>query len=409
MDISFILVFLGVFLLSFILVSKKKENLPPGYYGFPVIGSWNLLRKLPGRRPHLVFYEESKRFGNIFRFYLGQQLVVVLSGFDIINEALVKKAEVFSDRLKGTNALLPKSDDEAGVIFCRYNSAWREARRFSLQALRDFGVGKTSIEERIIIETEAVTSKLTSINGKPTAIDGLMQKLVGNVIYSIIFGKRYEYDDPNSDKVRNMSNVLVSGPGPLTPSNYMPKFISRFLNKQGVELEVKRTASVKAIRKYIYELIDEHEATFDEDNIRDFVDLYIKTSRLKDESVKKIITKGNMFRVIVDLFIAGSETTSSTLDWAFFFMTEKPECSTKMSAGNLFGDKVIEYSERNKLVYVNATLMEIQRISAIGMFCNTVPLECTPRNKRRYDTEAVTTFQKREHWFFLLFTSGQYG
>jgi cytochrome P450 len=36
-----------------------------------------------------------------------------------------------------------------------------------------------------------------------------------------------------------------------------------------------------------------------------------------------------MFRVIVDLFIAGSETTSSTLDWAFLFMTEKPDVQRK--------------------------------------------------------------------------------
>jgi cytochrome P450 len=36
-----------------------------------------------------------------------------------------------------------------------------------------------------------------------------------------------------------------------------------------------------------------------------------------------------MFRVIFELFLAGLETTSTTLDWAFLFMTEFPEVQKK--------------------------------------------------------------------------------
>ena len=36
-----------------------------------------------------------------------------------------------------------------------------------------------------------------------------------------------------------------------------------------------------------------------------------------------------MFRVVFELFLAGSETTSMTLDWAFLFMTEFPEVQKK--------------------------------------------------------------------------------
>ncbi|XP_053393602.1 cytochrome P450 2D16-like isoform X3 [Mercenaria mercenaria] len=265
MDISIIVVFLGVFLLSYFL-TKKKQNLPPGYFGIPFIGSLSILRKFPGRRPHVVLYGESKRFGPIFRWYIGRQMFVALNGYDVINEALVKKADAFSDRptfINVLNAALPSNPDEKGVIFCQYNAEWREMRRFSLHALRDFGVGKTSIEEQIMVETEAVTSILQSLKGEPTAMDAIMQKLVGNVIYSIIFGKRYEYDDPNFDMVRSLTNVAVSGSGAVGIANFLPGFITRILNKE------------------------------------------------------------------------------------------------------VFGDKCIEYAGRNKLVYVNATIMEIQRYSTI--------------------------------------------
>jgi DNA-directed RNA polymerase subunit L len=58
-----------------------------------------MLLKFRGKRPHIVLEEESKRLGNIFRWYLGNQMIVVLSGYDIIHEALVKRAETFSNRL----------------------------------------------------------------------------------------------------------------------------------------------------------------------------------------------------------------------------------------------------------------------------------------------------------------------
>ena len=36
-----------------------------------------------------------------------------------------------------------------------------------------------------------------------------------------------------------------------------------------------------------------------------------------------------MLRVIHDLFIAGSETTTTTLDWALLFMIEHPDVQRK--------------------------------------------------------------------------------
>ena len=38
------------------------------------------------------------KLGDIFSFYAGSRLVVVLNGYDVIREALVKKAAVFSHR-----------------------------------------------------------------------------------------------------------------------------------------------------------------------------------------------------------------------------------------------------------------------------------------------------------------------
>jgi len=42
-----------------------------------------------------------------------------------------------------------------------------------------------------------------------------------------------------------------------------------------------------------------------------------------------MISEQNIFRIISDLFLAGSETTSVSLDWAMMYMTEFPDTQKK--------------------------------------------------------------------------------
>ncbi|XP_053383988.1 cytochrome P450 2B4-like [Mercenaria mercenaria] len=460
MEATIVFIFILVFLVS-VLVTRKPKNLPPGYFGIPYIGSMLLMRKLiKGKIPHLVLFKESKRIGNIFSWYLGNQLIVVLSGYDTIHQALVKKADVFSDR--------PHVLPEYGIITCKYGQCWRELRRFTFRALRDFGVGKTSIEDKIQVEIEAATTFLQETNGTPTLVDGLCTKwwhmlsLVSYLdevfdircrtnILLFLFSFRYAYNDTESDKTRALTNAFINGSGLISFSFFLPKFLVRIIDKKDEENFNIRQQSVLDMRKYVDKQIDEHEATFDSDNIRDFVDMYIQTKKRRGRNsssqvdhtcgilhpglrAKRIISgmqennelsqvsayvkpmvfaeykmfdflfiyfahrssyvrkyilhteytfaEGSMFMGILDLFIAGSETTSSILDWAFLFMTEFPEVQKKCQEEieMVLGDKSVEYSDRKKLVYVNAVIMEIQRHS------NIVPL-----NETHHSTSANTT------------------
>ena len=79
----------------------------------------------------------------------------------------------------------------AGVLFSQYGDSWRELRRFTLQSLRDFGVGKTSLQEAIINEVDALSTFIKTTNGKSMSMCRPLQKLVANVIYHIIFSNRY--------------------------------------------------------------------------------------------------------------------------------------------------------------------------------------------------------------------------
>ena len=91
-----------VCVLVFLIISwwvRQPKNLPPGPWGWPILGSLpNLGIALyrSGLEPHHFLAELTKRYGKIYSFYLGGQLVVILNDIESIREAF--QSQGFTDR-----------------------------------------------------------------------------------------------------------------------------------------------------------------------------------------------------------------------------------------------------------------------------------------------------------------------
>ena len=57
--------------------------------------------------------------------------------------------------------------------------------------MRDFGVGKKTLEEKIQIEAVALAKEFEKSDGKPQSPSIFTQMAVTNIICAIIFGDRY--------------------------------------------------------------------------------------------------------------------------------------------------------------------------------------------------------------------------
>ncbi len=74
--------------------------------------------------------------------------------------------------------------------------------------------------------------------------------------------------------------------------------------------------------------------------------------------------------ILNDFIIAGGETTATTLHWTLLWMALKPDIQKKVQQeiDQAFGCEghVFTVSDREKLPYVEATIMEVQRRTPIA-------------------------------------------
>ena len=125
----------------------KRRNLPPGPLPVPLLGN---LGSLVGERPRYdTFLKWRKEYGDVFTFWLSEYPMVMVCDYNLIHDAFVKD---YSDELTGKFTLEPLMKRIRGGVYGVIETSgdlWKEQRRFSLQVLRNFGVGRNLMEEKV--------------------------------------------------------------------------------------------------------------------------------------------------------------------------------------------------------------------------------------------------------------------
>ena len=84
----------------------------------------------------------------------------------------------------------------------------------------------------------------------------------------------------------------------------------------------------------------EHRQSFDPDDIRDIIDMYLLEIRQQRKGGKEggeetAIHESTMWRGIYDLFLAGTDTTTNTLMWLVLYMAVYPDVQEKVGRETL--------------------------------------------------------------------------
>lgn len=74
---------------------------------------------------------------------------------------------------------------------------WEVHRRFLLRQLRDFGFGKSSMEQLVLEEVKETIDRFKAVKGKTISnTKQIFQIAVINSLWTIVSSERFDHDDP---------------------------------------------------------------------------------------------------------------------------------------------------------------------------------------------------------------------
>nr|XP_020504897.1 cytochrome P450 2G1-like [Labrus bergylta] len=365
MDFSATVILAGLIVtLLWLFRVKNKSNykLPPGPTALPVIGNLPQLQK---DAPFKSFFKFSETYGPVMTFYLGWQRTIVLVGYDAVKEALVDQADDFTGR--GPLPFLMKATKGYGLGISN-GERWRQLRRFTLTTLRDFGMGRKGMEEWIQEESTHLRARIDTFKAKPFDPTFLLSCTVSNVICALVFGERFDYDDKQFLNLLSIiADVLRFNSSPKGQMyNIFPWLMEHLPGQQH-----KVFAQIEELRGFVKTKIQEHKETLDPSSPRDFIDCFlIRMNQEKDIPTSEFQFE-NLVATVLNLFLAGTETTSSTIRYALSVLIKYPSIQEKMQQeiDNVIGqNRGPNMEDRKSLPFTDAVIHEVQR------FLDIVPL-----------------------------------
>ncbi|KAM4697112.1 cytochrome P450 2F3-like [Rhinophrynus dorsalis] len=357
-------------IMNFIKILIEKAHLPPGPTPLPFIG--NLLQ-IDTNDIVKSLLQLKDKYGPVYTLYYGPNPGVVICGYEAMKEAMIDQAETFGER--GDYPSFTNNVGGHDMGFSNGEKA-KALRRFTLTTLRNFGMGKRSVEERIQEEAHYLIEELKETNGTPTDITGYLSRTVSNVICSIVFGNRFDYKDKRlltlTESIDNVFDIASSTWGTL-----YNMYAGIMVYLPGPHLKFKNL--FQSISDIIEESIKYHKETLDPSCPRDYIDCFLIQMKKEGDNPEPAFYNKSLVMTVQNLLFGGTETVSSTLRYGILILMKYPEIAERMQEeiDHVVGrDRSPSFGDRIQMPYTDATIHEIMR------FCDVIPLSLPRRTSK---------------------------
>lgn len=255
------------------------------------------------------------------------------------------------------------------IVFGNYGPAWNIHRKLFITALRRYLSNIPLIERLVSTQAEKLMQFIKEQNEKPFDPANCLRRTVADVICGITFGEGYDTTNPhlnklftlNVDLVADVATRLVSFLDFFPLAKYLPiNAYDRFLQPVFEMYDIIRI------------FLKERKEKFDpKEPVKDLISglLYAKHEAEceSDEERAALLSDDYFVCTIEDMFGAGFETTSTTLNWAIAFLVNHPKYQEDIQEqlDEVVGGRNPSLDDRPNLPLIQAAIIETLRVGNI--------------------------------------------
>ncbi|KAL4338548.1 hypothetical protein AHAS_Ahas12G0221200 [Arachis hypogaea] len=343
--------------------------MPPGPYPYPIIG--NILELL-SHKPYESLFHLSKTYGPIMTLKFGTLTAVVISSPEIAKEALTKHDLAFSNRqvLDITKAL---GHNKVSMVWSPVCDHWRTLRKlcstniFSPRRLESTSKLRHKNVQELMNFVGTCCTKGEAIDIGNVVFITIMNSL-SNTLFSMDLAHYYGASDDDHHGSHQNFKELIEGilddAGKINVVDLFP--ILSFLDPQG--LRGRCEESFKRLLEVFNDIFEErmrlkvlsNKSSF-EGTCCDVLDSFLDLLKVYESSE----LSRHLLHLFLDLFIAGLETTTSTVEWAMAELVHNPKkmAKAKEELLQILGrDENPKESDISKLPYLEAIVKETFRL-----------------------------------------------
>lgn len=310
---------------------------------------------------------------------LGQDYVVVALGLEMVRE--VQLQEVFEGRPDNFFLRLRTMGTRKGIT-CTDGKLWYEHRNFAMKQMRNVGYGRSQMEQQIEHEAEELLQQLDQTQAQPIEPVNLLAQSVLNVLWCLVAGQRIASNEDSTlgrllDLMNRRSKLFDISGGLLAQLPWLRHVAP---NRTGYNLI--RQLNIE-LHRFFMETIAEHRRRMLDCEKRgeplpdnDLIYAYLQEMQNKDQDTSSF-NETQLVMTILDFFIAGSQTTSTTINLALMVLAMRQDVQNQLyaevaanmeAAGARTTTAFPHLSRRESFHYMEAFIMEVQR------FFHSVPI-----------------------------------
>ncbi|XP_059643523.1 geraniol 8-hydroxylase-like [Cornus florida] len=346
------------FLIKPFLHRSTTTKLPPGPTGLPVLGSLLQL----GPRPNQSLADLSKLHGPLMTLRLGSVTTIVASSAETAKELFQKHDQTLSDRTI-PDVITAQPNPEATLAWVSGNHQWRNRRRICNTQM--FTIKRLdSLQHSRHEKARELVGHIAKhcVSATPVDIGRVAFATTINMMSQTIFSM--DLVDPESESAQEFKDMvwrIMEDAGKPNLSDHFP--VLRWLDLQGVKRHIK--PAYMRLHEVFEDVIDKRLKSRASEGMTnrtaDFLDVLLDQC---DEEGSGF-TRQTIKPLILDLFIAGSDTSAITTEWAMAELLRKPDVlqkARKEIVETIGTKRLVTETDIDQLPYLQAVVKETMRL-----------------------------------------------